>query len=220
MNGGPGRIDQRCVSRGGPGRGKRVDKRGSRKRGSDKDSPQASDELPRKRSRESSEVKQAGPMCKKPKDSIKSAAAAPATTQATHQVSALEPTDAPKPNMVGSAGTVPINRESENNDPEVTGTASSKQLMTSVVKRKDIDDGENKALKQIQTLDLTKMNPDTLIGARIKKQFENFGAFEGQVVSHDVDMTGKTIYRIKYQDGDQEDLFLSELTPLIRSCDC
>ena len=60
------------------------------------------------------------------------------------------------------------------------------------------------------------VNPDSLIGMWIKKNFEEYGDFEGQIISHDVDMSGNTIYRVKYRDDDEEDLFLSELTPLIQ----
>merc|ERR1712032_1736257 len=79
-------------------------------------------------------------------------------------------------------------------------------------------DIEGNGRTQIQKLiaDPTKVNPDALIGIWIKKNFENFGLFEGQIISHDVDMSGKVIYRIRYRDGDEEDLFLSELTPLLR----
>ena len=60
------------------------------------------------------------------------------------------------------------------------------------------------------------VNPDKLVGMWIKKNFENYGDFEGQIISHDVDMSGKTIYRIKYRDDDEEDLFLDEVIPLIQ----
>ena len=64
-------------------------------------------------------------------------------------------------------------------------------------------------------IDASRVNPDALIGARINKHFENFGVFVGEVISHDVDESGEAIYRIKYTDGDEEDLFFNELEPLL-----
>ena len=64
-------------------------------------------------------------------------------------------------------------------------------------------------------IDASQVNPDALIGARINKHFENFGVFVGEVISHDVDESGEAIYRIKYTDGDEEDLFFNELEPLL-----
>ena len=63
--------------------------------------------------------------------------------------------------------------------------------------------------------DPSQLNPDALIGVRIKRRFGHCGVFDGQILSHDVDMSGKTIYRVQYVDGDEEDLFLTELRPLI-----
>ena len=61
------------------------------------------------------------------------------------------------------------------------------------------------------------MSPDVFVGIWIKESFEDYGEFEGQVVSHDVDMLGNIIYRIRYLDGDEEDLFLNELVPHLRA---
>ena len=73
----------------------------------------------------------------------------------------------------------------------------------------------SKKSKGSAVYDGKQVNSDALIGARIKKYFENFGFYEGEVISHDVDVSGETIYRIKYSDGDEEDLFFSELQPLL-----
>ena len=61
------------------------------------------------------------------------------------------------------------------------------------------------------TLDPTKMNPDVFVGLRISKEFEGMGEYEGTVMGHDVDMLGNKLFKVEYLDGDEEDLFLSEL---------
>ena len=38
---------------------------------------------------------------------------------------------------------------------------------------------------------------------------------EGKVLSHDRDPLGNDIYRVRYLDGDEEDLFLSELVTFV-----
>jgi len=61
------------------------------------------------------------------------------------------------------------------------------------------------------TVDPSTIHPDKFIGQWIKKEFEGFGNYRGQVVAHDIDMLENVIYRIRYLDGDEEDLFLREL---------
>ena len=49
---------------------------------------------------------------------------------------------------------------------------------------------------QTLTWDPTKLDPDKLIGIWIKKTFEDYGEYEGQIVSHDVDEIDNIIYRM------------------------
>jgi len=49
-------------------------------------------------------------------------------------------------------------------------------------------------------------------GIRIKKEFAGFGVFEGEAVSADYEAgSRRVLYHIKYQDGDEEDLYHDEL---------
>ena len=87
------------------------------------------------------------------------------------------------------------------------------------VKLEKMIEKERKARTQIQTgvWDPTQVSPGVFVGVWIKKTFEDHGEYEGQVVSHDVDVLGNVICRIRYLDGDEEDLFLNELVPYLRA---
>ena len=39
----------------------------------------------------------------------------------------------------------------------------------------------------------TQVSPDVFVGIWIKKLFEEYGEYEGQIVSHDTDMLGNDI---------------------------
>ena len=112
---------------------------------------------------------------------------------------------------VGSDNNKSQQETEENNDDIPVNGGSTKDGEKSGVE----GNGRTQILKIISDPTTTKVNPDSLIGMSIKKNFENFGVFEGHVISHDVDMSGSVIYRIRYRDGDEEDLFLSELTSFL-----
>ena len=61
-------------------------------------------------------------------------------------------------------------------------------------------------------VDPNTIDPDKFVGLWVCKEFEGFGNCRGQVISHDVDMLGNTLYSVRYLDGDEEDLFLGEMT--------
>ena len=87
------------------------------------------------------------------------------------------------------------------------------------VKLEKMIEKERKARTQIQTgvWDPTQVSPGVFVGVWIKKTFEDHGEYEGQVVSHDVDVLGNVMHGIRYLDGDEEDLFLNELVPHLRA---
>ena len=58
--------------------------------------------------------------------------------------------------------------------------------------------------------DPTKMSPEVFVGQRVKKEFDGV-MHEGDVVSTDEDLLGNRLFLIRYLDGDEEDMFLSEL---------
>ena len=60
-------------------------------------------------------------------------------------------------------------------------------------------------------IDPSTIDRDRFVGLWIVKEFEGHGDYKGQVISHDVDMLKKPIFRIRCLDGDEEDLFLEEL---------
>lgn len=56
------------------------------------------------------------------------------------------------------------------------------------------------------------------MGARIAKEFPPFGTFLGTVVGWDVEEeTGENMFRVQYDDGDQEDLYINDVRASIAS---
>ena len=88
-------------------------------------------------------------------------------------------------------------------------------LATDPTKTIKSSDKDKKSLKQLRMLFSPTAKADALIGVCIKKNFGDYGVFEGKVISHDIDSdSGKVIFRVRYADGDEEDLFLDELRSL------
>ena len=50
----------------------------------------------------------------------------------------------------------------------------------------------------------------------LKRSSEGSGNTKEGYISHDTDVLCNVIFRIKYLDGDEEDLFTNELTPHVR----
>ena len=63
-----------------------------------------------------------------------------------------------------------------------------------------------------------KEEKDISLGTKIRKTFEGYGTFDGVVVDLDThDLPGGTqrfMYKVKYEDGDSEQLYASQLRPL------
>ena len=70
-------------------------------------------------------------------------------------------------------------------------------------------------------VDPAKVDPGKLVGLNIDihKDFEGYGLYRGQVISCDKDLLGRDIFSVRYLDGDQEDLFLEELTACVKPDD-
>ena len=53
-------------------------------------------------------------------------------------------------------------------------------------------------------------------GVVIKKLFAGFGYFQGKLASVDKEQsTGRVLYHIKFEDGDTEDLYYTEMVDLV-----
>ena len=64
-------------------------------------------------------------------------------------------------------------------------------------------------------VDPSKVHPSKFVGLSLKKNFDGFGIHEGKVLSHDTELLGNDIYKVRYLDGDEEDMFLSELVSCV-----
>ena len=61
-------------------------------------------------------------------------------------------------------------------------------------------------------IDPSTVDREKFVGVWLVKEFEGHGHYKGQVVSHDVDMLGKLIFKVRYLDGDEEDLFFRRVS--------
>ena len=68
----------------------------------------------------------------------------------------------------------------------------------------------------MSVVDPSTVDKDRFIGLWIVKEFEGQGDFQGQVISHDMDILNRPIFHIRYLDGDEEDLFLDELVLYVK----
>ena len=59
-------------------------------------------------------------------------------------------------------------------------------------------------------VDPEKVVPEKLVGLWSGKDFEGFGLYRGQIISCDKDRLENDIFRVRYLDGDEQDLFLRE----------
>ena len=68
---------------------------------------------------------------------------------------------------------------------------------------------------------LTRLHIHTQVGTRLQKFFDG-ECYAGTVVSSDVcKNTGKKMWHVRYDDGDEEDLFEEEIEPLLfQSSEC
>ena len=64
-------------------------------------------------------------------------------------------------------------------------------------------------------IDVSGVNPDKVIGLWMTKDFEGFGEYRGEVVSHDKEIIGRIMYTVRYLDGDQRTYLLKRLSPLL-----
>ena len=64
-------------------------------------------------------------------------------------------------------------------------------------------------------IDVSGVDPDKVIGLWMTKDFEGFGEYRGEVVSRDKDIIGRIMYKVRYLDGDEEDLFIEEIISLV-----
>ena len=68
------------------------------------------------------------------------------------------------------------------------------------------------------TYHMSHIDPNKLIGLRVRKDFDGFGLCKGVVRSIDRELvTERVIFSIEYIDGDLEDLYLDELTQYVRA---
>ena len=84
------------------------------------------------------------------------------------------------------------------------------------VKLEKLREDCSKVTAQVRmVVDPGKVVPEKLVGLWLSKEFEGFGLYRGQIVDCDKDRLGKDIFHIRYLDGDEEDLFLREVTSCV-----
>ena len=66
-------------------------------------------------------------------------------------------------------------------------------------------------------VDISEVDPQKLKGLTVRKDFDGFGICKGIIRSVD-DETGtdRIIFRVEYEDGDVEDMYLSEIVNYLR----
>ena len=92
-------------------------------------------------------------------------------------------------------------------------SAAVKQVQSILDKDKMIENEDRDRVN----LDLSNIDPKSLIGLYIKKEFDGFGLCDGLIKSVDKEVgSDRDLFIIEYTDGDVENLFFNELIKYLR----
>merc|ERR1712151_1288137 len=132
----------------------------------------------------------------KPTTSVASPAPAPVTTSSNNPITNPTNTSTTTSIITSSSPKIEINRNNVN----TPATDVQNNNILSSPKQKKVTQNKSKASKS------------ELLGAKVLKKFEGYGEYEGTVIN--VPSKSYEYYRIRYVDGDEEDMSDNE----VRTC--